>query len=35
MDINEEILEEEEFVEVIGDSDEVITEIKRLKDGME
>ena len=28
MDINEEILEEEEFVEVIGDSDEVITEIE-------
>jgi len=28
MDINEEILEEEEFVEVIGDSDEVITEVE-------
>jgi len=27
MDINEEILEEE-FVEVIGDSDEVITEVE-------
>lgn len=28
MDINEEILEEEEFVEVVGDSDEVITEVE-------